>query len=134
MEIYNRNLNCSVTTYKYRGYLSVTTFGADPGKNEPFYHSEDFECTNLLVAREKAINWFKQTIAGLKREGKYFLPFASPEDFIMGKNAAFSVVVSLVICQGVNEDEFDLLGTDDGTMEDTLELEDMILKQLYEIQ
>lgn len=127
MELYNRNLDCAVTTYKYRGWVSVTTFGEDPGHHDPYYHTEDFEDSDMLKARTKAYNWYIETLAGLEREGKYFLPFASPEDFVSGKNAAYSVVVSLVICSGSEEDEYDLFGADDQTFEDTLEMEQMIL-------
>ena len=125
MELYNNNLSCAVTTYKYRGRVSVSTFGADPGKNEPFVHTVDFEESDPLVARGKALTWYKFTIEGLEREGKYFLPFASPEDFVLGKHAMYCVVVSFVICNGSDEDEYDLLGTDEQTMQDTLEIEEL---------
>lgn len=125
MELYNRNLDCAVTTYKYRGCVSVTTFGEDPGHHDPYYHTEDFEDPNPLIARSKALSWYKHTIAGLEREGRYFLPFASPDEFVLGKNAAYTVMVSFVICNGSDEDEYDLLGTDERTMNDTLELEEL---------
>jgi hypothetical protein len=127
MELFNNNISCAVTKYKYRGWVCVTTWGFDPEQREAVSHTEDFDVGDPLVARRAAIKWHNDTLAGLKREGRYFLPYASPKDFVHGKNAGFTILVSLVICNGSEEDEYDLLGTDDKTRDNTLEIEEMNL-------
>jgi hypothetical protein len=118
------------TKHKYRGNVFVTTFGLDPNKNEPFNHTVDFESPNLFDSREAGIKWYCETIKGLNREGKYFLPFASPSEYIEGKHAAYSVNLSLVETSDGDEYEYVLLGEDQDTMLDTLEIEKLLFEHL----
>jgi hypothetical protein len=129
MEFLNNNLYPNKTYHKYRGNVMVTTFGADPGKNDAFDYTEDFEHYDLLEARRQAIEWYIETREGLEKVGKYFLPFASPKDFIEGKHAAYSVSLSLVQCYNGEEDEYDLLGSEQQTQDDTLEMEKLIISE-----
>ena len=114
------------TKHKYRGYVSVTTYGMDPNKTEPYSVTVEFEHPNLFDARREGIEWFKETVNGLDAIGQYFLPFAGPNEFVLGKNAAYSVCLSLVEIYDGDEYEYELLGTDMDTMNDTLELEDLL--------
>ena len=115
-----------VTKHKYRGYVSVTTFGMDPNQTEPYSVTVEFEHPNLDDARNAGIEWFKETVKGLDAIGRYFLPFAGPNEFVLGKNAAYSVSLSLVEIYDEVEYEYELLGTDMDTMNDKLELEDLL--------
>ena len=118
------------TKHKYRGFVSVTTFGLDPKKSKPFYESIDFDLPNLIESREEGIKWYYNTIEGLSREGKYFLPFASPSEYIPGKHAAYSVCLSLVENYDGEEFEYVLLGEDYETMLETLEIEKLLFEHL----
>jgi len=109
--------------YKYRGDVFVTTFGLDPNKSEPFYETVDFELPSLLDSRKAGIKWYNETIQGLNREGKYFLPFASPSEYIPSKHSSYSVTLSLVEIFDGDEFEYVLLGEDDESMQETLEIE-----------
>jgi hypothetical protein len=119
------------TRHIYRGYVCVTTFGKDPNQSEPFSYTIDFDNAELIEARREGIKWFEETIQGIQREGKYFLPYASPEEFELGKHAAYSVILSLVEICGKEEYEYDLLGTDIQTMHDTLEIEEFLFENQY---
>ena len=130
MELLNRNLYPQATSFSYSCWLHVTTFGADPGKHDSFSHTEYFNDDNLLEARAKAIQCYYDTLKGLKNEGKYFLPFASPTDFIMGQHAAYSLAVFMIHTYGDDIEEYALLGWDNDENEDTLEMEHMIFEQL----
>ncbi len=124
------NIYPNPTTYSYSGWVFVTTYGEDPGNHEPFSHTEYFDCPNLLEARKAAINWYYDTLNGLIKEGSYFLPFTGPKDFEFGKNAAFSIGVFMVHSWGDQIDEFCLLGYDEDAIEETIEMEKIIFKQL----
>jgi hypothetical protein len=118
------------TKHKYRGNVFVTTFGLDPNKNEPFNHKVDFDLPSLLDSRKAGIKWYNETIQGLNREGKYFLPFASPSEYIPGKHAAYSVSLSLVEIFDGDEFEDVLLGEDYDKMIETMEIEQYLFENL----
>jgi len=118
------------TKHKYRGNVFVTTFGLDPNKSEPFYVTVDFELPSLLDSRKAGIKWYNETIQSLNREGKYFLPFASPSEYIPGKHAAYSVSLSLVEIFDGDEFEDVLLGEDYDKMIETMEIEQYLFENL----
>jgi len=118
------------TKYIYRGFVMVTTFGLDPDKNDAFDDSIDFDFSYLMESREAGIKWYVETLKGLEREGKYFLPFASPSDFIKGKHAAYSVTLSLIEIFDYDEFEYILLGTDEDYLNSTLEMEELIFGRI----
>ena len=99
-----------MTTYYYRVEEFVTTFEADPGKNESFSHTEEFKGPDFRECRRKAYAWYNERLKGLDNKGSYHnLPFAAFKDFTTGKNAAYSVTLALVECGrssafGVTED------------------------------
>jgi hypothetical protein len=114
------------TRHYYRGHVFVTTYGLDENKTEPFSWDFIFDEKDLSVSRQKGIDWFRDTIKGMDEKGGYFLPYASPENFVDGKNSCYSVVLSLIEVSGTDECEYDLLGTDEDTMLETMEIEQQI--------
>jgi hypothetical protein len=99
----------------------------DENNTEPFTYDVIFNDKDLSISRQTGVDWFKQTIEGIERNGKYFLPYESPDKFVLGKHSCYSVVLSLVETNGIYESEYDLLGTDKETMMETMELEEQIL-------
>ncbi|TAH40068.1 MAG: hypothetical protein EYC69_11700 [Bacteroidetes bacterium] len=118
------------TTYYYTVMEIVTTFGYDPGKNEQFVNVKDFKGSNLRRCREEAVEWYYERSRGLENAGGYFLPFASPENFVLGKNAVYSVFLSLIEVFEGNEYEYPLTGVEDETIMENLEIEREILRKL----
>jgi hypothetical protein len=123
-----KNNNKKRTTYKYRGWIILTTFEADPQKTKPYYRSLEFKDPNPWKARARAITWYEKKISEINQKGKYVLPFASPKEFKLGKNAAYYVGVSFVICDHF-EVQHDLLGCNDQTRWKTQELEAINLRK-----
>jgi hypothetical protein len=119
------------TRHIYRGYVFVTTFGKDPKQSEPFSYTIDFDNPSLCEAKKEGIKWYQETMTGIEREGKYFLPYATPDEFVLGKHAAFTVTLSLVEICGNQEDEYTLLGTDLQTMQNTIEIEEFLFQNNY---
>ena len=66
------------TTHKYRGSVLLTTFESDPEEHKSFDYEVDFDNPDLFQAREAGLKWYFETLEGIQREGKYYLPFASP--------------------------------------------------------
>jgi len=118
--------NPEPTKYIYRGYVMVTTFGLDPGKNEAIEDEINFDLPNLIESREAGIKWYVDTLKGIKREGKYFLPFARHPDFILGEHAAYMVSLSLIEIIDSEDLMYMLLSTDENYMDMTLEMEEML--------
>ena len=92
---------------------SVTTFERDPGKNEPFFHDEAFRGPDLIECARNATRHYWERLEGMSSR-KYFLQFAAPSDFILGKNAAFSITMIFVVVEvtskGQREQLYSLLG------------------------
>ena len=112
--------------YFYRGMVLVSTFGADPKKTEAFSHTENFEDSDLLTARQKAIGWWRDTQRGIDREGKYMLPYAGACDWKLGEHAMALITVSLVESTGSEEWEYTIIGGDDIEEEEALEMESQL--------
>lgn len=129
IEFVNRNLEKTEPDYFYRVSELVTTFKADPGKNEAFDHTEEFKGNDLLKCKTEAEKYYWERFEGLE-DGRYFLPFAAPKDFEIGKNSAFSITLSLV--EYYNEDyqyEHILIGEDEKTVSEGNEIEMLVLKE-----
>ncbi|MFN8268563.1 MAG: hypothetical protein U0T31_11205 [Chitinophagales bacterium] len=129
IEFVNRNLEKTEPDYFYRVSEFVTTFGMDEGKNEPFSHFEDFKGNDLHDCKAKAEKHYWERLEGLE-QGKYFLPFEAPETFEFGKNAAFSITLSLV--EYYTDDEYfehPLIGEDDQTTAESKEIEAAVLNK-----
>ena len=128
IEFVNRNLEKTEPDYFYRVSEYVTTFGKDEGKNEPYMHEQDFKGNDLLKCKTAAEKYYWERLAGLE-QGKYFLPFAAPQDFEFGKNAAFSITLSLI--EFYTDDDYythQLIGEDDETTAESREIETEVLK------
>lgn len=128
-EFVNLNLFRTQPVYFYKVSEFVTTFEADKGKNDPFTHEEIFKDNDLVKCRAKAETYYWKRLNGLE-QGKYFLPFAAPTDFVPGENAAFSISLSLVEYYSEDEQiEHCLLGEDEETILESSEIEAMVLKE-----
>ena len=129
IEFINRSLEKTQPDYFYLVQQLVTTFGMDEGKNESFIHEEKFEGKDLLKCKTEAEKYYWEKLDGLER-GKYFLPFAAPQNFVFGENAAFSITLSLVEYYSYdNQFEHVLIGEDDETTSESREIEMDILKE-----
>ncbi len=110
--------------YFYRVREYVSTMGKDPGKNEPIELTQDFGGYDLLQCRAEAIQWYNERGRGIEKRGGYFLPFASPQNFVMGKNALFSIDLYFVeYYDDDNYTEYNLLGDSESEIEESRELE-----------
>jgi len=107
----------------------VTTFQMDDGKNEPYSHVTKFEGNNLMDCKYQAEQYYYERLNGLEK-GKYFLPYATPQDFELGKNAAFSITLSFVEYYTDNEYfEHTLIGEDEETTSESKEIETAVLTE-----
>lgn len=128
VEFINRNLEKTEPEYFYRVSEFVTTFGMDEGENGSFRHWEDFKGKDLHQCKAKAENHYWERLEGLN-QGRYFLPFESPKNFELGKNASFSI--NMVLVEYYNQDkffEYPLLGEDEETMAESREIEIVVLR------
>ena len=127
IEFVNRNLEKTEPDYFYLVREFVTTFEKDEGKNEPFSHEQKFEGKDLLKCKTEAEKYYWERRDGLE-QGKYFLEFAAPQNFEFGKNAAFSITLSLV--EYYTDDNFyehPLIGEDEETTAESIEIETAVL-------
>ncbi len=126
IELFNRNLEKTEPEYYYIVRQFVTTFGEDEGKNEPFETEDKFVGNDLMKCKTDAEKFYWEKLKGLSKS-KYFLEFASPKDFVLGENAAFSI--NLLLVEYYSDDfsiELDLIGEDDS--EENQEIEMAVLK------
>ena len=129
IEFVNRNLEKTEPDYFYRVSEFVTTFGMDEGKKKPLSHFEDFKGNDLHDCKAKAEKHYWERLEGLE-QGKYRLPFAAPGTFEFGKNAAFSITLSLV--EYYTDDEYfehPLIGEDYQTTAESKEIEAAVLNK-----
>jgi len=128
IEFVNRNLEKTRPDYFYRVSEHVTTFGKDEGKNEGLSHEQDFKGKDLLKCKAEAEKYYWERLEGLE-QGSYFSPFAAPQDFEFGKNAAFSITLSLI--EFYTDDNYimhQLIGEDWKTTAESREIEAEVLK------
>ena len=112
--------------YFYRVTQFATTFSADEGKNEPFSHEQEFKGPNLLHCRNNAADFHNDRMEAFLNS-KYFLPYASPENFELGKHAAFSIDLYLVVRDGKEEEDYCLTDRSQDS-EENLKMEAVILR------
>ena len=110
--------------YYYRVDVFITTFNVF----EPYVHTEIFENDNLHQARENALLRADELISILVKQGMFFLPFATQEEFVLGENACYSVTVSIVVQSDGNYIEYPIFGEDEFRTEEALRFE----KEVYE--
>jgi hypothetical protein len=116
-------------SYKYRVRVIQTTLEADPHETPTSYEWVDFDEKNLILARLKSFAWCYQKAAELEEKGRYVLPFAPPSSFQIGKHAAYSVSICLVMSDGNNELEFGIIGYEDDAAKEGFEVERMIFDE-----
>jgi len=97
---------------------------------ENYSHREQFKYDDLMKAREKAFSRRQEIISLLEKQGMFFLPFSSHVDFILGKNALYTV--SLILIEEINDDVeiYVLEGNEKYLLSEDLQREKDILKRL----
>ncbi len=129
IEFVNKNLSKTEPEYFYRVNEFMTTFGKDPGNNNPISHAQDFKGNDLLKCKDEAEAYYFKRLDGLNN-GTYFLDFAPQKEFVFGENAAFSINLYLVEYYNESEQyEHVLLGEDDETNNEGRQIEAMVLKE-----
>ena len=118
--------------YFYRVEEFLTTFGKDKEQNEPITHTQEFRENGILARREDAYKYYEGRLQGIEEKGRYFLPFASPEDFKAGENSAFSIWLSFVEVIDGNEYEHILEGEDEEECNESLEYEQNVISNLLQ--
>lgn len=106
------------------------TFGVYPS----YSFIEEFGNEKLREAKLKALQRAKELEIILDYQGMFFLPFASPHEFVTGKNANYSISISLVQ-EFVEDDEYShqihtIEGEGIDETNEALEFEADIFKQL----
>lgn len=129
IEFINRNIEKTEPDYFYLVREFVTTFQMDENTNEPFTHEQKFDGRDLLKCKTEAEKYYKERRNGLENS-KYFLDFAAPQNFEFGKNAAFSITLSLVEYY-TDDDYFEhiIMGEDEETTTESKEIEKAVLKE-----
>ena len=103
----------------------------DKDKSEPYLHNEDFKGENLLECRSKALNYYQKRLEEFRLgEIEFLLPFASPENFKIGENTAFSLTLSLIEYYS-EDDQYEnpIAGEDEDLITEGLEIEASILAE-----
>ena len=131
--------------YFYKVEEFVTTFGADPGNTEGISNTKEFRPedydNSLMKTRIAADMYYNERETGME-ETSFFMPFAGPQEFNMGENAAYSLTLYLVehtpsyhtkTFGWVNDEviEYPVRGEDFEEMEAGLEIESELLNQDY---
>lgn len=112
--------------YFYRIETYMATFS--PGETTQEFL--DIQDRDLKVARRLAFNKYEEIKKMLIKRGKYILPFASREDFVTGKNACFSIWISLVEELAGEEEEYIIHGEPREEMRDALAYERRVFDSL----
>lgn len=112
--------------YFYRIETYMTTFR--PG--ETVQELMDIQDRDLKVARQQAFRKYEEIKKMLIRRGEYILPFASRADFVAGKNACFSIWISLVEELAGEEEEHIIHGEPREEMQDALAYERRVFDSL----
>ncbi|MEI6680322.1 MAG: hypothetical protein WCL21_17065 [Mariniphaga sp.] len=91
----------------YRVSESVVGIDKDPDKIKHFHWDEDFNEPNIILARKNALDYYgnrqiKFILEGISKEF-FNLSYASPEEFVAGKNYAYSIDLILIAQFGVDD-------------------------------
>lgn len=113
-------------------YYEIEVFVSTNGLHEPYTHIEQITDIDLYLARKKAINKYIEIEKGLIASGKFYLPYASPAEFVYGKNANYSMILSLVHEYGDRTEKYELVGADDVSHNEAKEFESYIFQELKE--
>ncbi|GEM_PF-4892160 len=121
-----RNTEYGIEKYHYEVEIYFNTFQVF----EPYSHIEKFESENLLESRQNAFKRYEILLAMVQRQGYFFLPFASQEDFVQGENACYSAYLFLVEEIDGEEELFIIQGENEKTTIDALKSEKEIFERL----
>ena len=113
-------------------YYEIEVFVSTLGLHEPYNHIEQIADIDLIQARSKAIQRYKDIENGILANGKFHLPYASPADFVYGDNACYSITLSFVYTYGDVIEKYALAGVDDASHIEALEFENYIFYELNE--
>lgn len=98
--------------------------------HDSYHHLEEFHNIDLKVARNTAIESYYQNYKGIEKNG-YFLPVASFENFVVGKNSCFSIYLNFVQDINGEVEKFTIFGDKD-EQDESLEFEREIFQLLEE--
>ncbi len=110
----------------------MTTFD-----NQSFDHTERFEpksqsLQDLKTARAYAVKYYNERLSGVgSGSATFYKPFAAPQDFVMGKHAAYSINLNLVEYYSEdNQNPLTVMGEDPQTTAEAVVLEQEIFNAL----
>jgi hypothetical protein len=113
-------------------YYEIEVFVSTLGLHEPYTHIEQIAELDLRQARSKAIQRHNDIENGILANGKFYLPYASPGDFVYGENACYSITLSFVHTYVDVIEKYALVGVDDASHIEALEFENYIFHELNE--
>lgn len=97
----------------------------------PYSHIEKFESDNLLEARERAFQRYEILLSMVQKQGRFFLPFASRENFVKGENASYLAQIYLIEeIRGEIDEIYIIRGGDEKTTLEALQSEKEIFVRL----
>lgn len=84
-----------MTNYHYEVIEHVMTL--EQNERKSFSHTETFEDRDIREAYKKAKKWYDDRLDGMEKKGDFYgLDFASPKDYSINENSAYSVTMYLV--------------------------------------
>jgi hypothetical protein len=113
-------------SFYYLVEVYISTFNV----YESYVHSEVIRCEDLMEAREKAHKRREELISNLEKQGMFFLPFASQQNFVQGENACYSVDLFLIHDIDGEEDIHAIIGHGDCSSISALKFEKEIFERL----
>ena len=119
----------SSVSHHYEVEIFITTFGV----YEPYKNIQVFKADNIRNAKQMAHANYENVAQRLKNQGGFILPFASPENFIQGENACYSVFLSLVQTENEMMDVYTILGGGESIEAEALAYEQEILSQFPQV-
>ena len=113
-------------SFYYLVEVYISTFNV----YESYVHSEVIRSEDLMEAREKAHKRREELISNLEKQGMFFLPFASQQNFVQGENACYSVDLFLIHDIDGEEEIHTIIGHGDCSSISALKFEKDIFERL----
>ena len=114
-------------------YYEIEVFESTLGLHEPYIHIEQIADIDLSQAKTMAIQKYNSIQNGILANGKFHLPYASPSEFVYGKNACFSITLSFVHSYGDVIEKYALAGVDEASHIEAIEFENYIFQELNDM-
>lgn len=124
--IYQSIKYLNMTHFFYQVEEFASTFGNDQYGHEPFSYTRVFKDKDPLIAREKALDWYRERMRWYAAAGGYFLRWGAPGD----EGAAHSITLNLVTSMF----EYPIFGGDEEEVEDARDLEQHLFKELGDVE